>query len=144
MRAHLARGPAEPGARTGVPTRDAAYRPGSCNIGEEEIARRRRWGDASLLAALALLALLIATDAPREARLVLFLPATGSAVGYLQARARFCAAFGLLGVFNFGRPGHVRRVADPEALRRDRAAALGILAASTLIGAGAALAGLLL
>src|SRR3990170_7790879 len=94
------------------------YAAGRCNIGPAEIARRRRFGHLGLAVSDALLLALLGTDAPREARLLLFFPAAGSAVGYLQARLRFCAAFGLLGIFNFGRLGEARHVADPAALGR--------------------------
>ena len=113
-----------------------SYAAGRCNIGTAEIARRRRFGHLGLAITLLLLAVLVLADAPREGRLLLFLPAAGSAAGYLQARLRFCAAFGWWGVFNFGRLGDVRLVADPDDLRRDRLMALAI-------GAGAAFAGLL-
>ena len=115
-----------------------AYAAGRCNIGPAEIARRRRFGHLGLLASVGLLLLLLAGDAPREARLLLFFPATGSTVGYLQARLRFCAAFGLLGIFNFGALGESGRVADREALARDRRAAAALVAASAVIGLGAA------
>src|SRR3972149_9336499 len=81
------------------------YAAGRCNIGLAEIARRRRFGHLGLAVSVALLLLLWASDAAREARLLLFFPAAGSAVGYLQARLRFCAAFGLVGIFNFGALG---------------------------------------
>lgn len=121
-----------------------SYRPGSCNIGDEQIARRRRWGHASLAAGLALFVLLLAVDAPREWRTLLFLPAAGSAIGYLQARVRFCAAFGLAAVFDLGRTGGGGRVTDPAAVARDRRRALELIAASTLVGLGVALAATLL
>jgi hypothetical protein len=116
-----------------------SYVPGRCNIGRDEIAIRRRWGDLGSIATLATLTVLLIVGAPREARLVLFFPAAAAAVGYLQAWSRFCAAFGLLGVFNFGRLGRHQRVLDAEALRRDRVRALGIAGASGLIGAVVAL-----
>ena len=43
-----------------------------------------------------------------------------AAAGYLQAWLRFCAAFGLRGVFNFGPTGRQSSVADDAARRRDR------------------------
>jgi hypothetical protein len=127
-----------PGSAPRLPAA-APYVAGRCNIGRDEITVRRRWGHAGLAATLGLLVLLVATGAPREARLLLFFPAAAAAVGYLQAWLRFCAAFGLLGVFNFGRLGRHQRVLDAEALRRDRVRALGIAGASGLIGAVVAL-----
>ena len=131
-------------AHTPARSSPALYLAGRCNIGAAEIARRRRFGHLGLALAVALLLTLLATDAPRESRLLLFLPAAGSAVGYLQARLRFCAAFGLLGVFNFGALGRGERVADPAALLRDRRSAVAIVAASAVIGLGLALAATLI
>ena len=96
------------------------YVPGVCNIGPAEIARRRRAGHVGLLAALGLLAVLIAIDAPPLARLLVILPATISASGYLQAWLKFCAGLGSRGLFNFGPLGTATAVTDREALERDR------------------------
>src|SRR6187551_1480326 len=98
----------------------AGYRPGACNIGPEEIARRKRSGHIALGATGGLLAGLIAIDAPPVTRLIVAVPATVAASGYLQARLRFCAGFGSLGVFNFGPVGPTQQVDDPEARRLDR------------------------
>jgi len=69
---------------------------------------------------LGLLALLVAIDAPSLARLLVIIPATVSASGYLQARLKFCAGLGSRGLFNFGPLGSATSVTDPEALERDR------------------------
>jgi hypothetical protein len=128
------------------PTRTAEteYEPGICNIGPAEIARRRRAGHIGLLATVVLLALLVAIGAPPIARLVVGLPAAGSAAGYLQAWLRFCAAFGSRGVFNFGRVGQVVPVEKGDARARDRAKAYEIGLASFGIGVAVAVAAALL
>ncbi len=110
------------------------YRPGVCNIGPEEIARRRRAGHVGLAATVVLFAALIVLGAPHWARLVLILPAGGSASGYLQATLHFCAGFGSQGVFNFGPLGTTERVVDPQARRRDRLKSMQIGLASLAIG----------
>lgn len=120
------------------------YRPGSCNIGDEEVAARRQAGHACALAAVILLAILLWTDAPAWMRLFIFLPAAGAAAGYFQALLRFCAGFGWRGVFNFGAVGTTRGVDDSEARRVDREKALRLAAASASIGAAVALVSLLL
>jgi hypothetical protein len=97
-----------------------AYVPGVCNIGPAEIARRRRAGHVGLLAAIGLLAALILVDAPPLARLLVILPATISASGYLQAWLKFCAGLGSRGLFNFGPLGTATAVTDRDALERDR------------------------
>ena len=75
--------------RSGPLTPGAGYRPGVCNIGPEEIARRRRAGHVGLLVTVGVFALLVAIGAPPPVRLILALPAAGSASGYLQAWLRF-------------------------------------------------------
>jgi hypothetical protein len=112
-----------------------AYRPGVCNIGPDEIARRRRAGHVGVLASLVVLGVIVAIDAPPLARLVVAMPAAGAVSGYLQARFRFCARFGSRGVFNFGPLGRTETVADPAARARDRAMARRIGAASLAVGA---------
>ncbi len=114
------------------------YRPGVCNIGPAEIARRRRSGHIGVVLTLVTLAVLVAIDAPDAARLLVGLPAAMAATGYLQAWFKFCVAFGSAGVFNFDAIGGTERIADPAARSRDRARALriGLLAA----GVGVAIA----
>jgi hypothetical protein len=91
------------------------YRPGACNIGAAEIARRRRAGHVGALITVVVLALLVAVHAAPAARLLIAIPAAGAASGYLQAWLRFCAAFGSRGIFNFGQLGQTSSVADPGA-----------------------------
>jgi len=119
---------------SGTPIAGAEYRPGVCNIGPEEIARRRRAGHVGILASLILLVILLAIGAPSLARLIVALPVAGAASGYLQAWLRFCAGFGSRGVFNFGPLGQKEQVVDGDARRRDRARARQIGLASLAIG----------
>jgi hypothetical protein len=123
-----------------IPAPQPAYAAGRCNIGPAEIARRRRFGHASVITTVILLAVLLLADAPAWTRLLLFLPAAGAAAGYLQAALRFCADYGWRGVFNLDRDaaghGNTQRVADADARRADRRKAM-------LIGAGSAALGTL-
>ena len=57
------------------------YRPGVCNIGPAEIARRRMAGHVGLIATLLLLACLIVISAPPVTRLLAVLPAPGRPLG---------------------------------------------------------------
>jgi hypothetical protein len=116
------------------------YVAGTCNIGPEEIALRRRVGHVGVAATAALAAALIRSDLHPAWRLTLALPAAGAAAGYLQARQRFCADFGWRGVYNFDRRGVEQPVADAQAAAQDRRQALRITAASAAIGLGVALA----
>jgi hypothetical protein len=118
----------EPGGAT-------AYRAGACNIGPAEIRRRRDFGIAAAVVTVVLGIVLIAVGAPPWARLLLFFPAMGAAVGILQARFRFCVAFALAGVRNFGPLGGEEKVADSADHRADLRAAARLLGLSALAGA---------
>jgi hypothetical protein len=125
-------------ATVGTPTypgADTDYQPGVCNIGPAEIAKRRRAGHIGLIATVLAFAVMVMIDAPPLARFLVALPAAVAASGYLQARFRFCAGFGQLGVFNFGQLGATERVDDPVARERDRARARQIGLAAFLVGA---------
>ncbi|HEX7949239.1 MAG TPA: hypothetical protein VF494_02740 [Candidatus Limnocylindrales bacterium] len=122
----------------------ADYQPGVCNIGPEEIARRRRAGNVGALITLVGFAALTALHAPPLARLLLALPAAGAASGYLQAWLRFCAGFGSRGVFNFGEVGEISPVAEPAERARDRIRATQIGLASLAIGVAVAIVAVVL
>jgi hypothetical protein len=120
------------------PASSDAYKPGVCNIGPDEIARRRRAGHVGAIVTYVALAMLLVIHAPPLARLLLTLPAAGAASGYLQAWLHFCAGFGSRGIFNFGELGRTSAVADPAARARDRARATRIGLASLVIGVAVA------
>ena len=103
-----------------------AYQPGVCNIGPAEIRRRQQIGWLGLGAAVGLGAFLLAVDAPAFTRLAVALPVAASISGFLQARMRFCAGFGMAGVQNFGAIGDEQKIADSEAVKADRRKALQI------------------
>jgi len=121
-----------------------AYEPGVCNIGPEEIARRRRAGHVGLIATLGLLAALLLSDVHPLVRLAVSVPAAISASGYLQARLRFCAGYGQIGVFNLGPLGNTTAVTDADALARDRRRARQISLMSFSIGLAAGIVAVLL
>lgn len=110
------------------------YRPGACNIGPAEIRRRWLSGHVGLVATLGLLMALLAVDVAPAVRLLIALPAAAATIGYLQAYLRFCAAFGLTGIYNFGGRAEAQSVADSAARARDRRRALMLLAGGALIG----------
>jgi hypothetical protein len=121
------------------------YIPGVCNIGRAEIKRRWIIGWVALAVCVALWAFFVAFGVPQPLRLVLFAPALVAAVGFLQAAWRFCAKFGLGGVFNFGpNVGTTDTVEQAEFRRKDRQTALTIIGLSVLIAAAVASAAYLI
>jgi hypothetical protein len=120
-----------------------SYQPGRCNIGPAEIAARRRAGHLGMGAALVLATVLLVLDADPAWRLLLFFPIAGAAIGYLQAAFRFCAGFGLRGVFNFGSDvGRTTNVTDAADRAVDRRRSLALVAAAVAISLIVALAAL--
>lgn len=115
-------------------TSQGEYLPGVCNIGAREIMRRRAVGIAALVFALISgYTLLMADDLNRAARWGVFFPLFVSTIGFIQARSKFCLAYGLAGTFNFGKIGDMERVFDAESKKSDRRKALSILVQSALI-----------
>jgi hypothetical protein len=118
---------------------DGVYRPGACNIGPAEIARRRRAGVLGVAAAVVLAAALLVLGAQPLARLVVSLPLAAGSIGLLQARFHFCVGFALAGLRNFGPLGGEERITDAVARRADlRTAGLVTLLAVAIGAAGAA------
>ena len=88
---------------------------------------------------------LVALDAGRVWRLSMICPATVSALGFIQARMHFCAAFGMGHLFNFGPGvGNTEFVPEVEFQEKDKKKAWQIISYSLLIGAIVALAAYIL
>ena len=109
-----------------------------CNIGPDEIARRRRSSIVFTVVAVLVAAALVGGHVPTVGRLLLFPFAAGAAVNWLQVVHRFCVAFGALGIENLGRLGEQRGVAPGQAAA-DRRRALQLVLEGSLIGAVATL-----
>ena len=103
------------------------YIPGACNIGKGEIRQRQIVALIGFALSISTLVTLISTDAPRGARLAIFIPLAVTSIGWVQSRRKFCLAYGFMGTFNFGKLGRLSRVADSANRAADRKTALGIL-----------------
>jgi len=111
------------------------YTPGMCNIGPAERRMRRRSGFLGLIVTLVVLIILLATDVHWAWRLVLVVPATVGALGFLQDRLHFCVGFGMKGIFNVINSAGVTDNVELEAFRQaDRRKAIKILFYSLAIG----------
>lgn len=108
------------------------YQAGVCNIGPAEIQRRSQVAIIALVLFILTSIALIASDASTTSRLVAFIPAMAASVGYMQARRKFCLAYGFAGLFSLNTVGDVTKVKDPAALKADRAYALRILVTSLI------------
>jgi glucan phosphoethanolaminetransferase (alkaline phosphatase superfamily) len=97
------------------------YIPGVCNIGPQEIKMRMMVGWVGLAITLALGVLLFRLPISPWTRLVLFLPAFVSAMGFLQAAFHFCVAFGTKGLFNMDKAvGQTESVSQTEFRAKDQ------------------------
>jgi hypothetical protein len=110
-----------------------------CNIGPDEVARRRRSAIFFTVVAGVVAAGLVGLDASPGGRLLLFPFATGAAITWLQVVHRFCVAFGAFGLENFGRLGEESRV-DPAQRAADRRRVVQLVVEGSVIGAIATLA----
>jgi hypothetical protein len=113
----------------------AEYIPGSCNIGKGEVRQRQIVAVIGLILTISILATLISINAPRGTRLGLFIPLMVASVGWVQSRKKFCLAYGFMGTFNFGKLGHLSKVADSASRAADRKTALTILFQATAYAA---------
>ena len=112
------------------------YIPGVCNIGRAEIRQRKFLGWIALAITVGLWITLVVLGVAPAWRLVLLVPASIAATGFLQAAWHFCATFGVLGRSNFGpNVGRTDTVEQAEFRRQDRRTALKIIALSILAGA---------
>ncbi|MEI6294782.1 MAG: hypothetical protein WCO95_01850 [Actinomycetes bacterium] len=106
---------------------DAEYIPGSCNIGIREVRRRQLVGGIGLFLTISTILGLYRQHGTYLARLGVFLPAVVMSMGYLQGRKKFCLAFGLSGLFNFGKLGSPKRVISEVDRKIDREAAIKLM-----------------
>ena len=110
------------------------YIPGVCNIGPEEIARRKTIGWIAAVITVILFVVLFVTHVSPYYRFLLIIPASMAAAGFIQARMKFCFGFAQKGVFNLGKTGTVESVTDQESLAKDRNRGAQIIAYSISIG----------
>jgi fatty acid desaturase len=103
------------------------YTPGVCNIGNGEIRRRQLVAIIGYALALASFVTMISTNAAHGARWGLYLPLLVGSIGFVQARKKFCLAYGFMGTFNFGKLGQISKVQAVDDKKQDRITALTIL-----------------
>ena len=111
------------------------YIPGVCNIGPAERRMRRMTGVVGAVVTVAFFVILLVADAHWLWRLVLVIPATAAATGFLQDRLHFCVGFGMKGIFNvINSAGVTDNVELEEFRQQDRRKAIRILLLSVAIG----------
>lgn len=109
------------------------YVAGSCNIGKGEIKRRQTIALLGVFLIFFSASTILGTDQGRSVRLSIFIPAMIFAVGFIQARKKFCLAYGLAGTFNFAKLGSISKVQNEEDKKVDRKTAINILIQSAAL-----------
>lgn len=120
-------------------TAQTGYIPGVCNINRAEIAYRRKAGYFGLGLYVIIAIALFALGVSRWARLILFVPAFIAAIGFLQAKNKFCVAYGAAGQQNAvdGSP-KAQSVTEQAAIAKDKARARTMNTQAALIALAAA------
>ena len=113
---------------------EEGYIPGVCNIGKEEVSKRRNGAVFAGLLCIAIIIILPLVHADRIWRFVLFFPATSLGVGIQQWSNKFCVGFGLKGIFNFKQLGESVPVEQQEMLKADKAKAIQMIVIGLTIG----------
>ena len=104
------------------------YRPGACNIGPREIAKRRAFGVAGIITAVVFGVALVVVDATPLARGLVLFPLWGAIISLEQARRKFCAGFAYAGIRTAFGSDATESVSDAADLVADRAAARWLVA----------------
>lgn len=111
------------------------YVPGVCNIGPAERRTRRIGGIAGIAATILIFIGLLVADAPVWWRLILIVPASAAATGFIQDAMHFCAGFGLQGLYNVIHSTGVTDSVDAKEFRlADKRKAVQIIIYSIAIG----------
>ncbi|MGE0568546.1 MAG: hypothetical protein AB7O73_11395 [Bacteroidia bacterium] len=113
---------------------DSQYIPGVCNIGKKEIERRKQATIFSAVLCIVCIALLQWLNTDRIWKLLLFIPAASLGVSFQQWYFKFCVAFGIKGVFNFGTIGKTFTVEQKEYFRKDRIKAWQMIISGVAFG----------
>jgi len=106
----------------------AEYVPGNCNIGPEEIYRRRRIGYLGLAGMAIFIIIDINFNLPQVWKLVLFAPTVYALSGFFQARHKFCFLYGFMGLSSISGRRNFAKTKDNLMLRKDRTRALLLVA----------------
>ncbi|MFX1284815.1 MAG: hypothetical protein ACFFB5_14235 [Promethearchaeota archaeon] len=117
---------------------DIKYSAGVCNIGDAEIKQRRRLGyigiGLTVIAIIVYLGLIYSIKLDPFFGVIIFIPAEMSAIGLIQARNKFCAAYGLIHQQNVSSSlGLTVKIGNKNSQRKDRNKALKIIFQSLVI-----------
>ena len=110
------------------------YIPGMCNIGKEEVNRRRSGAVFTAVLSAIIIAILLYTHTDKLWRFLAFLPLAAFGVNVQQWSNKFCVGFGMKGIYNFKELGESIPVEQMEMLKADRAKAIKMIVIGLLFG----------
>lgn len=97
------------------------YIPGVCNIGPVELEARKKAFNFALIPTVLISFVVVLIGLDWYWRLLLIIPWTAVGVTYLQVRNKFCVAYGMKSIFNFGEKlGKVDSIKDDEFQSKDK------------------------
>lgn len=111
------------------------YIPGTCNIGKQEMIKRRNGAITAGISAVLIATGLLVAHLDKNWRLIIFLPLISFFIGIQQWYFKFCVGFGMKGLFNFGDLGHVNNVEAQEMHKADRNKALKMIITGIILAA---------
>ena len=79
---------------------ESYYTPGVCNINESEITYRKKAYYVGLIVGIPLLLVLVFLKSQPYLGVIMFVPVWIGAIGYLQAKYKFCVGYAASGVYS--------------------------------------------
>ncbi|MGB4849252.1 MAG: hypothetical protein WBP41_15110 [Saprospiraceae bacterium] len=113
-------------------TKEYHYKPGTCNLGKQEIDRRFRIGFIGLGLMIILIISIEFFRLPSFYKIFLFLPAFYSVSGFIQAFNKFCYIYGLKGIASLTGRKKFQNISNEAYAKADRKKAFGIIMITTL------------
>jgi hypothetical protein len=111
------------------------YKPGSCNIGSDEIKRRYTIGYSGIFLIIVFILFIELLHLPRVYRLGLFVPAFYTFSGFVQGYNKFCFVYGWKGIASLAGRRKFISVSDKINLKRDRMMAIRIVTIVSIFSA---------
>ena len=108
------------------------YIPGTCNIGIDEITKRKAELAIGIIVTFSFTSLSFWFQYPLIMWLLLFVFSGYTILMYFQVSNRFCVLFGWLKRYNFGTLGNQQKINDPGQVARDRKKVL-VIGLQTLV-----------
>ena len=110
------------------------YIPGTCNIGNEQLKKRKRFLAACIVTTVLLITFQLIFHSGKMWRLFMFIPFAITSVAVQQVLYKFCYRFGLTGLYGFGKVGYDTKVEGNHFRELDRKKSKKMIVSSVLIG----------